>query len=159
MGPNLVDSGVDKAAYCVCTRKFSASTLENLSWWCTKKTFKISGTHHFVKVMCTRTVWSMVFIYRITNLSCGTLVNFATQNKASDSIDKKRCHRFEVEESLLELLRRMKRLRVWIKNCIFHDRFSFMKPTTKWARSQYYRFLRAKGKARFPKQLLTSFEK
>ena len=24
-------SGVDKAAYCVCTRKFSASTLENLS--------------------------------------------------------------------------------------------------------------------------------
>ena len=26
-----VFSGVDKAAYCVCTRKFSASSLENLS--------------------------------------------------------------------------------------------------------------------------------
>ena len=74
----------------------------------------------------------MVFIYRITDLSCGMLINFATQNKASDSIDKKkRCHRFGVEESLLELLRRMKRLRVWIKNCIFHDCFSFMKPTAK----------------------------
>ena len=59
------------------------------------------------------------------------LINFATQNKASDSIDTKWCHGFEVEESLLELLRRMKRLRVWIKNCIFHDRFSFMKPTAK----------------------------
>ena len=30
----------------------------------------------------------MVFIYRITDPSCGTLINFATQNKASDSIDK-----------------------------------------------------------------------
>ena len=73
----------------------------------------------------------MVFIYRITDLSYGTLINFATQSKASDSIDTKWCHRFEVEESLLELLRRMKRLRVWIKNCIFHNRFSFMKPTAK----------------------------
>ena len=27
----IIISGVDKAAYCVCTRKFSASTLENLS--------------------------------------------------------------------------------------------------------------------------------
>ena len=72
-----------------------------------QKTFKISGMHHFVKVMCTRIILSMVFIYRITDLSCGTLINFATQNKASDSIDTKRCHRFEVEESLLELLRRM----------------------------------------------------
>ena len=34
----------------------------------------------------------------------------------------------EVEESLLELLHRMKRLRVWIKNCIFHDCFSFILP-------------------------------
>ena len=95
------------------------------------KTFKISGIHHFVKVMCTRIILSMVFIYHITNLSCGTLIEFATQNKASDSTDTKRGHRFEVEESLLELLCRMKRLRVWIKNCIFHDRFSFMKPTAK----------------------------
>ena len=60
--------------------------------------------------------------------SCGMLINFATQNKASDSTDKKRCHRFEVEESLLELLCRMKLLRVWIKNRIFHDRFSFNLP-------------------------------
>ena len=59
------------------------------------------------------------------------LINFATQNKASDSIDKKQCHQFEVEDSLLELLRRMKGLRVWIKNCILHDCFSFMKPTAK----------------------------
>ena len=44
----------------------------------------------------------MVFIYRITDPSCGTLINFAMQNKASDGIDKKRCHRFEVEECLLE---------------------------------------------------------
>ena len=90
-----------------------------------QKTFKISGMHHFVKVMCTRTILSMVFIYRITDPSCGTLINFSTQNKASDSIDKKGCHPFVVEGSLLELLRRMKRLRVWIKNCIFHDLFSF----------------------------------
>ena len=73
----------------------------------------------------------MVFIYRTTDLSCGTLINFETQNKVSDSIDTKRCHRFEVEESLSELLRRMKHLTVWIKNCIFYDRFSFMKPTAK----------------------------
>ena len=75
-----------------------------------QKNLQISGTHHFVKVMCTRTILSMVFIYPITGLSCGTLINFSTQNKASDSTDKKRCHRFEVEERLLELLRRMKRL-------------------------------------------------
>ena len=77
------------------------------------------------------------------------------QNKASDSIDKKRCHRFEVEESLLELLRRMKRLRVWIKNCIFHDRFisTYRKMSQK---SILLFFLRGKGKAQFPKQLLTS---
>ena len=30
-------SAADKAVYCVCTPKFSASTLENLSWVCTKK--------------------------------------------------------------------------------------------------------------------------
>ena len=46
----------------------------------------------------------------------------------NENPDKKWCHRFEVEESLLELLGRMKRLRVWIKNCIFHDRFSFNLP-------------------------------
>ena len=82
---------------------------------------------------------------------------FCNAELSADGIDKKRCHRFEVEESLLELLRRMKRLRVRIKNCIFYDRFSFMKPTAKWARSRYYPFLSAKGKARFPKQLLTSW--
>ena len=98
--PTLDRSGVDKAAYCVCTRKFSASTLENLSWWCNKKTFKIRGTHHFVKVMCTRTIWSMVFIYRITDLSCGTLINMQRrikrlivliQNGVIDSRLKKAC--------------------------------------------------------------------
>ena len=63
-----------------------------------QKTFKISGTHDFVKVevMRTWTILSMVFIYRIIDPICGTLINFAMQNKASDSVDKKRCHRFEV---------------------------------------------------------------
>ena len=28
---SMKSSGVDKAAFCVCTRKFTASTLENLS--------------------------------------------------------------------------------------------------------------------------------
>ena len=49
----------------------------------------------------------------------------------------------------------MKRLRVWIKNCIFHDRFSLNLPQNEPEVNSIV-FLRAKGKAPFPKQLLTS---
>ena len=118
----ISSSGVDKAAYWVCTRKFSASTLEN--------NFKISGTLHSSKVMCTRAYYLWYLFTTSPILSCRRLFRIITQNKVSDNIEKNKTVSTIRGRTLINIITKNKVSEVWIKNGIFHDRFSFMMIST-----------------------------
>ena len=107
--------------------RFGASTLENLSWRCTIKTFTISSTHHFGIVMCTQTYCLWYIFTASLILSCRTLINIIMQNKESDSTDKKTVSSIRSWRMLINIMQN-KVSEIMIKNSVTSLYFFFMIP-------------------------------